>query len=105
MAKKVTVYTADDCMRCKMTKKHLDDHGKDFEVVNVSHDDEARDYVKNVLGYKSAPVVVIPVELAPGLARELEKENSQEDRPPYLRLIDGSYVFGGFRPNYLNAIK
>lgn len=100
---KVTIYSADGCFQCKMAKKYLIEHGKDFEEINLSHNPEALEYVKFTLGYSAAPVITIPVGLAK-LEEEFKKENSQQDRPPYLKKVDDCYVFQGNRPNYLGKI-
>ena len=53
----VTVYTKPACVQCNATKKALDKAGLDYELVDISVDDTARDYVMG-LGYLQAPVVV-----------------------------------------------
>lgn len=53
----ITVYTKPACVQCNMTYKALDKAGLDYEVVDISEDAEARDYVM-ALGYLQAPVVV-----------------------------------------------
>ena len=53
----ITVYTKPACVQCNMTYKALDKAGLDYEVVDISEDTEARDYVM-ALGYLQAPVVV-----------------------------------------------
>ena len=52
----ITLYTKPACMQCNATKKALDRAGLDYEQVDVSTDDEARDYVL-ALGYLQVPVV------------------------------------------------
>lgn len=52
----ITVYTKPACMQCNATKKALDRAGLDYRTVDISMDDEARDYVM-ALGYLQAPVV------------------------------------------------
>ena len=42
--------------RCNATKKALDRAGLDYDTVDISANDEARDYVM-ALGYVQAPVV------------------------------------------------
>lgn len=54
----ITVYTKPACVQCNMTYKALDKAGLEYEVVDISQDDEARDYVM-ALGYLQAPVVVV----------------------------------------------
>lgn len=53
----ITVYTKPACVQCNMTYKVLDKHGLEYEVIDISMSDEARDYVM-ALGYLQAPVVV-----------------------------------------------
>lgn len=43
-------------MQCNATKKALDRAGLDYNLVDISIDEEARDYVM-ALGYLQAPVV------------------------------------------------
>jgi glutaredoxin-like protein NrdH len=53
----VTVYTKPACVQCNATYKALDKQGVAYDVVDISLDTEARDYVM-ALGYLQAPVVV-----------------------------------------------
>ncbi|AFR51462.1 glutaredoxin-like protein NrdH [Gordonia sp. KTR9] len=53
----ITVYTKPACVQCNATYKALDKQGLDYQVVDISTDDTARDYVMS-LGYLQAPVVV-----------------------------------------------
>ena len=57
----ITVYTKPACVQCNATYKALDKHGLDYTVVDISLDDDARDYVM-ALGYLQAPVVVVDDE-------------------------------------------
>ena len=52
----VTVYTKPACVQCNATKKALDRAGLEYDLVDISADAEARDYVM-ALGYVQAPVV------------------------------------------------
>lgn len=52
----ITVYTKPACVQCNATKKALDRVGLDYTLVDISVDDQARDYVMG-LGYLQAPVV------------------------------------------------
>lgn len=54
----VTVYTTPTCPQCEMTKKTLTRGGVNYEVVDLSTDPQAMAFVKEELGYVSAPVVV-----------------------------------------------
>ena len=53
----VTVYTKPACVQCNATYKALDKQGIAYDVVDISLDDEARDYVM-ALGHLQAPVGV-----------------------------------------------
>ncbi|MCZ0914061.1 redoxin NrdH [Gordonia sp. Swx-4] len=53
----ITVFTKPACVQCHATYKALDKQGLTYQVVDISADDEARDYVMS-LGYQQAPVVV-----------------------------------------------
>ncbi|KQU30603.1 MULTISPECIES: redoxin NrdH [Nocardiaceae] len=53
----VTVYTKPACVQCKATYRALDKEGIEYDVIDISQDPEARDYVM-ALGYLQAPVVV-----------------------------------------------
>jgi glutaredoxin-like protein NrdH len=57
----VTVYTKPACVQCNATYKALDKAGIANEKVDISIDDEAREYVL-ALGYLQAPVVVTDSE-------------------------------------------
>ncbi len=53
----ITVYTKPACVQCNATYRALDKAGIDYNIVDISQDSEARDYVM-ALGYLQAPVVV-----------------------------------------------
>ncbi len=53
----ITVYTKPTCVQCNATYKALDKQGLAYEVVDISEDSQARDFVME-LGYQQAPVVV-----------------------------------------------
>ncbi|HEN7793539.1 TPA: glutaredoxin-like protein NrdH [Streptococcus agalactiae] len=52
----ITVFSKNNCMQCKMTKKFLDQHGADFEEINIDEKPEKIEYVKN-LGFSATPVI------------------------------------------------
>ncbi|MBZ8178211.1 glutaredoxin-like protein NrdH [Corynebacterium poyangense] len=54
----ITLYTKPACMQCNATKKALDRAGLEYTTVDISLDDDARDYVM-ALGYLQAPVVEV----------------------------------------------
>lgn len=53
----ITVYSKPACVQCTATYKALDKAGVDYEVVDITTNDDARDYVMS-LGHLQAPVVV-----------------------------------------------
>jgi glutaredoxin-like protein NrdH len=53
----VTVYTLPSCQQCEMTKKMLVRGAVEFDVVDLSEDEQATQLVQG-LGYSSAPVVI-----------------------------------------------
>ena len=53
----VTVYTKPACVQCNATYKAIDKQGIEYQVIDISVDDEAREYVM-ALGHLQAPVVV-----------------------------------------------
>jgi len=53
----ITVYTKPACVQCTATYKALDKQGLDYQVVDITEEPDARDYVM-ALGYLQAPVVV-----------------------------------------------
>ncbi|AKK11765.1 glutaredoxin-like protein NrdH [Corynebacterium uterequi] len=57
----ITVYTKPACVQCNATKKALDRAGLDYNLVDVSIDTDARDYIM-ALGYLQAPVVEVDGE-------------------------------------------
>lgn len=54
----IIVYTKPACVQCNATYKALDKYNLDYSIVDISQDDEARDYVMS-LGYLQAPVVFV----------------------------------------------
>lgn len=52
----ITLYSKNNCMQCKMTKKFLEQHGANFQEINIDEHPEKVDYVKS-LGFTSAPVI------------------------------------------------
>ncbi len=53
----ITVYTKPACVQCSATFKALDKQGIGYNKVDITLDNDARDYVM-ALGYLQAPVVV-----------------------------------------------
>ena len=59
---KLTVYSKTDCMQSNFTKKWLNEHGIEYEEINVEEDEAGLNYIKDELGYQAVPVVVTPTE-------------------------------------------
>ena len=53
----IKVYSKPSCVQCTATYKALDNKGIEYEVFDVTEDDEALALTKS-LGYLQAPVVV-----------------------------------------------
>ncbi|MCR8968024.1 glutaredoxin-like protein NrdH [Streptococcus zalophi] len=53
---KITIFSKNHCIQCKMTKKFLTENQADFEEINLDENPDKIDYVKN-LGFSAAPVI------------------------------------------------
>jgi glutaredoxin-like protein NrdH len=53
----ITVYSKPRCVQCDATYRALDNLGREYVVVDLTEDADARDYVM-ALGHLQAPVVV-----------------------------------------------
>lgn len=73
----ITVYTKNNCMGCKMTKRKLQELGVNYQEINVDENLEALEYLMEC-GFRSLPVVF----------------NSN----------GASIVTGGYAPNILETI-
>jgi glutaredoxin-like protein NrdH len=71
----ITVYTKPACVACKATFRALNNAGISYDVIDITEDAGARDYVMS-LGYLQAPVVYAGPD----------------------------YHFSGFRPDRLKAL-
>lgn len=71
----ITIYTKPACVQCNATYKAFDKQGLSYNIVDITADEQARDYVM-ALGYLQAPVVVV-----------------------------GDEHWSGFRPDRVRAIK
>lgn len=54
---KVKVYTKKKCPQCIMTKRYMDALNIEYETIDTTDNEEAREYVKS-LGFQTLPVVV-----------------------------------------------
>jgi len=55
----ITVHTTPICQQCNLTKKMLDRYGAAYEVIDLTEDAEAREFVIVTLGHKAAPIVTV----------------------------------------------
>ncbi|GLB47166.1 NrdH-redoxin [Philodulcilactobacillus myokoensis] len=74
----ITVFTKNNCMKCMLTKRFLEEHQIDFEEKNISKETQYVDFLKNK-GFMETPVVFVKNE-------------------------DGEDSFSGFRPDKLNQL-
>ena len=58
----IVVYTTENCRQCKMTKRFLDSSKIEYDTVDLSNDQDARQMLKDA-GYSSAPVTVVDGDL------------------------------------------
>ncbi len=72
---KITLYSKNNCMQCKMTKRYLSEHNVQFKEHNINEQPQYIDYLKQ-RGFMAVPVVD----------------------------VDGKQAFSGFRPDQLQSI-
>jgi glutaredoxin-like protein NrdH len=53
----VVIYTLPSCVQCDTSKRMMDRLGVEYEEVDLSKDNTAAEYVKE-LGYTAAPIIV-----------------------------------------------
>lgn len=53
----ITVYTKPACVQCNATYRALDKQGLEYDVVDITENSDAREYVM-ALGHLQAPIVV-----------------------------------------------
>ncbi|HFI0352644.1 TPA: glutaredoxin-like protein NrdH [Streptococcus suis] len=70
----VTIYSKNDCVQCKMSKKFLDQHNVAYTEINLDEQPEYIEHVKS-LGFSSAPVI------------ETEKESFSGFQPAKLKAL------------------
>ena len=54
----ITVYTKPNCQQCNFTKNFINDNGIEAEFIDVTQDENALSYIKE-LGYNAMPVVYV----------------------------------------------
>lgn len=53
------IYSKPGCQPCRMTKRKLDAEGMYYTEVDVTEDETAFRYIKDILGYSGVPVVYV----------------------------------------------
>ena len=66
----IKVYSTSTCPYCYTVKAFLDEHGFDYEDVNVAEDAKAREEMINKTGQMGVPVVEIDGQIIVGFDRE-----------------------------------
>lgn len=61
----VTIYSKNDCVQCKMSKKFLDQHNVAYTEINLDKQPEYIEHVKS-LGFSAAPVIETENEVFSG---------------------------------------
>lgn len=61
----VTIYSKNNCVQCKMTKRFLDTNHVEYREINLDEQPEYIDHVKS-LGFNAAPIVQTPTEAFSG---------------------------------------
>ncbi|HEU1604226.1 TPA: glutaredoxin-like protein NrdH [Streptococcus pneumoniae] len=61
----VTVYSKNNCVQCKMTKRFLDSNNVSYREINLDEQPEYVDQIKE-LGFSAAPVIQTPTEVFSG---------------------------------------
>ena len=59
----LTVYTKNNCMQCKLTKRNLLENGIEYQEVNTDLDENSLNFVKSQ-GVKRLPAVFLDNELS-----------------------------------------
>lgn len=54
----VKVYSKNNCMQCKMTKRYLNEHDIAFEEINIDNEPDAVNFLK-AQGFQSVPVTFL----------------------------------------------
>ena len=58
----VTVYSKNNCVQCKMTKRFLDSNNVEYREINLDEQPEYIDQVKE-LGFSAAPIIQTSTEV------------------------------------------
>ncbi len=66
----ITVFTTTACAYCKMVKQYLTLKGKEFNVVNLDDNPEAREELFEKTGAKTVPITQVGEEFIIGWNRQ-----------------------------------
>ena len=58
MKQTIKIYSKPDCMACNFTKNFINDNKIEAEFIDVTQDEQALSYIKD-LGYNAMPVVYV----------------------------------------------
>lgn len=53
----ITIYSKPDCAQCNATYRAFDKHWIDYQVIDLTQDQQALNHIKS-LGYQQVPVVI-----------------------------------------------
>lgn len=67
---KVKVYTTPACVYCELLKQYLQEHGIEFEAIDVSQDEKAAEEMVQKSGQMGVPVVEIDGEVIVGFDKK-----------------------------------
>lgn len=70
MDKQVKIYTTPTCTYCKMTKEFFDENNVQYENVDVTQDEAARNEMVEKSGQMGVPVIDIDGEIVVGFNKD-----------------------------------
>ncbi|CAI1120624.1 glutaredoxin-like protein NrdH [Serratia marcescens] len=54
----IIIYSKPDCVQCNATYRAFDKQGIDYQVIDLTQDQQALNHVKS-LGYQQVPVIIV----------------------------------------------
>lgn len=82
----VKIYTTSYCGFCRMAKRLLDTKGVDYQEIDVTSDDDTRDWLVRTTGRRTVPQVFIG-DLPVGGFDDLRALEERGDLEPMLRPV------------------
>ncbi len=73
--KKIILYTTPTCAFCPLVKKFLEEKGVEYEEIDVSEDEKARQEMIEKSGQMSVPVVIIGDDVITGFDKKKIEES------------------------------